>query len=261
MIVVCVIFALVVLVYVWSQHRSRIQYNGDHSWLVIQPVKNATEIPRVIHQTYKSKHLIHPKVAKNMALFAPGYERKVYDDDDIKKFLQTHFHPRVLQAFSSLQKGAHKADLFRYCVLYIEGGIYMDIKTELIQNIDGLFANGRVTTVVSRTESEIYQGLIAAPPKQPIFLALIDGILKSGPNPPYNLFIREFRRYIQQDCGGSRLDCKKHSYTLYKEVCTTRASDCEDGLDRYGICCNIFDKESRVIKTRYADFPWNSPHA
>lgn len=100
-------------------------------------------------------------------------------------FLDRYFIPRFAQAFRDLKCGAHKADLFRCCVLYIYGGVYLDIKTVLVRTIEGLFPAGRVTTVIGCIPFtwSIYNGIIAAPPRQPIFLTLVAGILRSGPRP------------------------------------------------------------------------------
>ena len=38
----------------------------------------------------------------------------------------------VLNAYDSLIPGAYKADLFRYLVLYREGGVYLDCKSSTI---------------------------------------------------------------------------------------------------------------------------------
>jgi len=247
------------------RYRSFLSPNADHSWLLNslrdfdEPQNITNEIPKLIHQTYYSKDKVPNKVAENIRQFAPDFKRKFYDDADIKQFLRKYFHPDVEAKFISLKEGAHKADLFRYCVLYIEGGVYMDIKTELIKPISSYFPENSISTVISRTPKEIYQGIIAASPRQQLFLALISAIVKSGKNPPYNLFIRDFMKYIKLDTPEIReglVQGTRHNYFLYKEVCTKNPKDCSDGLDRYGICCNIFLNGEKMIKSRYSDYPW-----
>jgi hypothetical protein len=44
---------------------------------------------------------------------------------------------------------------------------------------------------------------------------------------------------------------------LFKEKCTNNKKDCYDGLDIKKLCCYIYDKNERIIKVRYADYPWN----
>jgi hypothetical protein len=227
----------------------------------LQPERNL-DIPKQIHQTYYDKSKIPEKVKTNLLKYAGGYDFNVYDDDDIKKFLKTHFSAEVLKCFETLKNGAHKADLFRYCILYAYGGVYMDIKTELTQNIHNLFPEGTISTVATNDEL-IYQGIIASPPRQEIFLTLIDGILRSGTNFPYNLFLRDFMRYIRNDCGikkmdkrGSILKGKKHNYKIFYESISVDSTKCYDGFDRYGICSHITFDNQNVIKTRYSDYPW-----
>ena len=90
-----------------------------------------SKIPLTIYQTYNWKDRIPAKVEANMLKFAPQYERSIYNDSECAEFIKTHFHSSVLQTYLHL-KGAHRADLFRYAILYINGGVYMDIKTELL---------------------------------------------------------------------------------------------------------------------------------
>ena len=65
-----------------------------------------------------------------------GWEYKFYDDAKGIEFLKTHFPPEVLEAFNALIPGAFRADLLRYCVLLIYGGIYVDVDVMLESNLD-----------------------------------------------------------------------------------------------------------------------------
>jgi hypothetical protein len=65
-----------------------------------------------------------------------GWQYKFYTDDMAVNFLETHFPPEVLEAYDMLRPGAFKADLFRYCVLLIYGGIYADVDIQLQSNLD-----------------------------------------------------------------------------------------------------------------------------
>ena len=52
----------------------------------------------------------------------------IYGIVKCRKFIADHFRPSVLNAFDKLEPIAYKSDLWRYCVLYVNGGIYLDIK-------------------------------------------------------------------------------------------------------------------------------------
>lgn len=95
-------------------------------------------IPRVIYQTVSDKHTIPDKVTKNLQQYANSFKRYVFDDKECILFLQDHFHPNIVTTFYLLS-GAHRADLVRYGILYIHGGIYLDIKTELVTSLENIF--------------------------------------------------------------------------------------------------------------------------
>ena len=56
----------------------------------------------------------------------PECQYRLYNDNDIKSFLASWFNPEVLQAYELLKPYAFKADLARYCLLYVYGGYYFD---------------------------------------------------------------------------------------------------------------------------------------
>jgi mannosyltransferase OCH1-like enzyme len=97
-------------------------------------------IPKVIYQTWKSKD-IPPnirKVQERMLAKNPGYEIRFFDDDDIDRFMQQYFPESVFRAYKKIYVGAGKADFWRYCVLYVYGGIYLDIDSEITGSLDEL---------------------------------------------------------------------------------------------------------------------------
>ena len=87
-------------------------------------------IPPVIYQTWHSKDLppLMANSVKLIKLLNPNFKYFLFDDDDCREFIKNNFKPDVLYAYDHLIPGAYKADLWRYCVLFINGGIYLDIK-------------------------------------------------------------------------------------------------------------------------------------
>ena len=99
-------------------------------------INSTTKIPLKIFQTWHSKTL-PPKMKKcviNLKKNNPEFEHYLFDDIDCREFIKTHFEEPVLKSFDALKPGAFKADLWRYCVLYIHGGIYLDIKYCCVDN-------------------------------------------------------------------------------------------------------------------------------
>jgi hypothetical protein len=52
----------------------------------------------------------------------------LYNDADCRAFIRSEFPPDVVAAYDRLIPTAFKADLWRYCVLYKYGGVYLDVK-------------------------------------------------------------------------------------------------------------------------------------
>ena len=96
-------------------------------------------IPRIVHQTWMEE--LDAERYPNMSRMAESFrkaawEYRFWSDDDAVAFLQTHFPPPVLEAYQALKPGAFKADLFRYCVLLILGGVYADVDIQLESVLD-----------------------------------------------------------------------------------------------------------------------------
>lgn len=227
--------------------------------------KFSNTIPNVIMQTYHKKKNIPKKVYDNIKKYAPDYKHIIFDDQECIEFIQKYYSDSVVNTFHKL-KGAHKADLFRYCYLYKFGGIYLDIKTELIRPLNEIFLNNYTYSVLSIINNTVYQGVIAAPPQNPIFLKLIYFMVKlreRKSNFPYIIFTIDFHQKVKQYCnnkpviGFNKNLTNEFDFYLFQEKCTKNAKDCKDGLDRYKLCCYIYDGDEKVFKSRYSDFPWN----
>jgi mannosyltransferase OCH1-like enzyme len=89
-----------------------------------------SEIPLKIFQTWGTKDLPAKMLecVNNLKSANPEFEYYLFDDADCQNFIEEYFDPSVLDAYDKLIPGAFKADLWRYCVLYVNGGIYLDIK-------------------------------------------------------------------------------------------------------------------------------------
>ena len=105
----------------------------------------------------------------------PGFEHHLFDDDDCRAFLAQQFKPPVLEAYDKLIPGAYKADLWRYCVLYIHGGIYLDIKMNFEEDFDpqSLLSREHFPKDVPQEPPGIWQGLLVCQKGSPILRAAI----------------------------------------------------------------------------------------
>lgn len=106
-------------------------------------------IPKTIYQTFKTNDI--PWLTKcYIWLFRkknPNYKYVFFDDQAVTDFIKTNFDSRVYKAYSRLQIGAAKADFFRYAVLYIHGGVYLDLDSDLLVSLDKHLENDDVAVI------------------------------------------------------------------------------------------------------------------
>jgi mannosyltransferase OCH1-like enzyme len=118
-----------------------------------------------------------------------NYAYFLYDDTDCEEFIKKHFEIKVYNAYCRIMPGAFKADLWRYCVLYIYGGIYADIDTICYNSIDEfLNENVEFMTPVDLNNCDfigthnLFNAFIASVPKHPILLNCITRIVYNVEN-------------------------------------------------------------------------------
>ena len=150
-------------------------------------------IPTNIFQTWHSKNL-PPLMAKSMMLIKrlnPRFKYFLYDDNDCREFIKTHFKPDVLDAYNSLIPGAYKADLWRYCVLFIHGGIYLDIKYTPLNGFRFINLTEKEHLVADIGNINIYNALMVCLPRNQILFKAIRQIVENVRNKYYGAGVLE----------------------------------------------------------------------
>ena len=107
----------------------------------------------------------------------PDYEVHFYSDRRIRPFIEKHFasEPKVIAAYDALIPGAYKADLFRYCWLLVNGGVYMDMDFHSHQPLDRLIDDSDEFVVAKDCfRNNVYNAFIAAVPGSPVVRLLLD---------------------------------------------------------------------------------------
>ena len=96
------------------------------------------KIPKQIFQTWMTSELSPElkKIRDSWIIKNPGYSYKLYNDLEADNFILEHFGDTVHKCYRKIIPGAFKADLWRYCVLYVYGGIYADLDTICMNNLD-----------------------------------------------------------------------------------------------------------------------------
>jgi mannosyltransferase OCH1-like enzyme len=61
----------------------------------------------------------------------PLFTIELYNDERARKFI-SDFVPDALFAYDNLIPMSYKSDVFRFCILYVYGGIYLDVKIKIL---------------------------------------------------------------------------------------------------------------------------------
>jgi mannosyltransferase OCH1-like enzyme len=148
-------------------------------------------VPLVIYESWKS-HDVPEGMRDNILRLLkmnPEFDYYLYSDEECAAFIADNYDQDVVAAFHMLKPGAYKSDLWRYCILYKLGGVYLDIKyystVPLISIID------ENPTVFIKDDGAqwiegnffgpecLYNGFMVSPPKNEVFKLCIDEIVES----------------------------------------------------------------------------------
>ena len=247
-----------------SNYGNDLKEMGVNHWMS-QPVfveEKQEENNKTIIQTYYDKSLIPKRVYENIKTFVPEYKHVIFDDNECISFLEKHFPQKVANKFKNLELGPHKADLFRYCYLYINGGLYLDIKTVLIKPIREIFTNENfIYSVLSMNEGKVHQGIIFSPPKEKLFKILIDKFMKTNNKQiknNYSIITQQFYDTVLELTQQTKLESGLNGdkYYFFNEK-GFDAKHCNGKLDRCGVCVFAVDKNNnKIIKIRDEAFPY-----
>lgn len=148
-------------------------------------------IPKKIIQTWSHKEL-NPDfqaIVDNWKINNPNYEYILFDNNECQHFIEDNFEKVVITTYNSIIPPAYKADLFRYCYLYICGGVYIDIDTLCIGKLDEFLLSNidlvipiDLNTNTNEGKYNLFNTFIASIPKHPVLLDCINRIVYNVKN-------------------------------------------------------------------------------
>jgi mannosyltransferase OCH1-like enzyme len=159
--------------------------NLNKGWILKE--KYDSIIPLYFYTCWHTKDL-PPLMKENYNLLVeqnPEFTHHLYDEDDCRDFIKNHFDDDVLNAYNSLIPCSYKSDLWRYCVLYKNGGIYMDIKYKCANNFKLIALTESEYFVRDRPTHMTYTALIVVKPENQIMLKCINKIVENVKNKFY----------------------------------------------------------------------------
>jgi hypothetical protein len=110
----------------------------DAGILAVFPEGNA--IPKVIYQVYTNPELtpVLEDNIRSIKALNPGWEHRLFGEADIEDYIRTAFGDAVLDYYYRIKPEylVARIDLFKYLLMYKQGGVYLDIKSTTEKPLD-----------------------------------------------------------------------------------------------------------------------------
>jgi mannosyltransferase OCH1-like enzyme len=198
------------------------------------------KIPKQIFQIYHDKNLIKDIVKNEITHLNPDYKYKLYDFNEgieiVKLKFEKELADKIIIYIENLERYAHKSDLLRYCLLYIYGGVYLDVDLKQILPLNSIInmtdANlitsfGLGGNIVKMNENEFKQnnhnyhpiisnGFLISIPKNPILFDLIKQIITLPYKNRHSCNIYYFHDYLKKKCIDT--DLLSYSNMLISDI-------------------------------------------
>lgn len=158
-------------------------------------------IPRTIYQTFINTISLPDDFKNNIEhikALNPGWHHVVYDDIMVDNFVRSEGWPELIEQYNRLQHWISKIDVFKYLLIYKNGGVYLDIKSTLNKPLDSVLLDsdqyilsqwqdpanpelhqiGKFNIIKHVPGGEYQQWFIAATPGHPFLKAVLDRVIE-----------------------------------------------------------------------------------
>ncbi|CAF4537221.1 unnamed protein product [Rotaria sp. Silwood2] len=137
-----------------------------------------SQIPRIIHQTYRDIHSIPFKWQQAMnscRTFHSDYKYYFWTDKEGRRLVEKEF-PCILSTYDSYPYDIQRADVIRLVVLYVYGGIYLDLDIICLKSLDQLL---NYEFILPQTKPVgLSNDFIASKPRHPFLLQVLNDLPK-----------------------------------------------------------------------------------
>jgi mannosyltransferase OCH1-like enzyme len=137
-------------------------------------------VPARLVQTWKTLDLgaLAP-IARTWREWNPGFAYTLFDDAACAALID-RFGARVASAYARIGPGAFRADLWRYCELYANGGVYVDVDTVCLGAVyDALDPTASLAVPVDLDPTNLFNAFVAAAPEHPVMRMCIDAVVEN----------------------------------------------------------------------------------
>lgn len=240
------IILLIILVCYFLFYITNDFYKIENNKVYTNKLYNS-KIPKTIIQT--SKYKLNDDYTNTFQKKISGWEYKHFTDIQIEEFFNKNKlkeFENIISVFKKLKRGEHKADLFRYYYLYINGGVYIDSDIMIYKHIEDIIKNYEFISMKNKFRNFITNAFIAVTPKHNImYLALKDAynVNHEKLNSNYNLLCENLNNIINSN--------NIENYYLYTEYINKYL------LEGYSYCLDE-QNDKKIILKHYSHFAYKN---
>lgn len=115
-------------------------------------------IAKTIYQTWKTQNLprkieqLHSLMRKKN----PDYDHIIYTDEQMHDYMFANCDSELYKIFEKLNHIVAKADLWRYTILFNNGGVYLDIDSEITNPLDELIKSSDNAIITAENNENLF---------------------------------------------------------------------------------------------------------
>lgn len=186
------------------------------------------KIPKIIHQIWYQGNIPedYPNFSTSWKKMNPDYEYRLWSEKEINDLLIAHF-PHYYTLFNKFPEMIQKIDTAKAMILYIYGGLYVDLDSECAKPIDEIINNNEIVLIKSdinyfvrlfifNTSNEIIQnGFMASNINNDFWLHYIESIFSEDIN---KKSYETKEQWIQRVTGPANLTRAYNSYNNKNKI-------------------------------------------
>lgn len=137
-------------------------------------------IPKTIWQTWKS-HDLPVRVAayvRSWKQLNPTWQHALHDDEECREDVKKFGDPELLLVYDKMPLPVMKADLWRYLIVYENGGVYADVDTSCSVPIDQWMPDDAALVLGLENNVSMCQWAFAAEPKQQALAMALEKVVQ-----------------------------------------------------------------------------------
>lgn len=181
-------------------NATKVHSNSSAVTLAAPPLSG---IPRIIWQTFKSSDPPPWIVEKRETWvhFAPSFDVRVHTDEEVDSLLRMNFPTRMYSMFKRMPLPVMKADLWRYAVIYLYGGVYADSDTTANTQVSRWLDPDCDVVIGLENWEHICNWVFAATARHPLFEYVLNFIAKRFEDDFHESTFRERHDFVHYFTG------------------------------------------------------------